>query len=356
MKDTLDDALLTPPAPPSSDAALLEGDAVSSKQNRTFGLKAVDKAIYFTSNALVIAGSVALTYLTMRGDTQGGGFGRWAHGRGESFKHQITEGWVAKNVLEHANIHVDSKQADAFKMVAFSFLDGSAFTIPVWIAEKFRTPMAKKIDEMTGNVPDDLSVYENAKEKQGLLSLLGGRVATLAIVLPVATVLGKVGTDKAGQWIWNKVENNQGFNSLNDHMFNNRGRDFGEWAGKNVHVEKLVEHTKLDIPMLGSIGAFETFYTSVCTGSLYVISRAIAAVTGRKQEDATINTLPDIRPVTIAPTFDDAMLKAQHVPHSVSVQPEKATVISNTLPDKTLHEVTRIERVGQINQLAPAFA
>lgn len=210
---------------------------------RTAGLKLFDAFLYpGITNVGVFAISVVATYLTSRGDKVGGKVGKFFHDRGE---------WLIKKLTEKGLTH---DQADMAKMVFFSFADGSLLAPVVKKFEDNREAIAKSIDNTLGTRPDNDDAYK-AEPKQTWGSVLGGRFATAAIVVPTAVALEKAG--------------------LNNVLFSDPGKKIGEWIAKQPELAK--KFGSLDIPELGKIGMFEAFYTSVCTAGLYVSSRFLAS-------------------------------------------------------------------------------
>lgn len=217
------------------------------KQRRTTGLWLFDAFLYpFLNNIVVFAVSVVATYLTSHGDRMGGAMGRWFHRRGESF------------IKLAMKTGMNEKQADEAKMVFFSFLDGSIMAPFIKILEDRRERIARGIDVMLGTVPKDESVYA-AEPKQTWGSVLLGRAATSAIVVPTAVALDKLG--------WN------------DRLFHNPGLKMGK-AFKENFPKYVNKHPHIDFPGLFKVGVFEAFYTTVCTIGLYISSRFLA----RQQE------------------------------------------------------------------------
>ncbi len=255
----------------SADGSALSAQlsAVDLTAKRTPGLKVFDVFLYpILTNFVVFGVSVAATYLTRHGDQTGGKIGQWFFNRGKAFE---------TFAMKHG---MGQKQAEASKMVAFSFVDGSVMAPVVKAFEDKRESIARGIDVAMGTKPADESVYD-AEPKQSWGSVLGGRIAALTLVLPTAVVLGKFGT-KDNKFLWNKVKDNPGFNSLNDHMFNNPGKALGEIIEKKPALAKFFG--KLRIPEISAVGFFEAFYTSLCTAVLYFASRIIAA-SGQKKRD-----------------------------------------------------------------------
>jgi hypothetical protein len=164
----------------------------------------------------------------------------------------------------------------------------------VKLLEDRREKIGRWLDEKMGTVPSDPGVYE-AEPKQSWLSLLGGRVVTLGIVIPTAIVLGKTG--------------------LNDKLFNNPGKNVGGWLAKRPWVKNTIP-AHYDVQELTRVGFFEAFYTSVCTLGLYLTSRRIAYFHHQSTEElAQANAAPATIPVvSAAPTLLEPIFhKQKHV-------------------------------------------
>lgn len=226
---------------------------------RTAGLKLFDAFLYpGITNVGVFAISVVATYLTSKGGARNAQ-GELRYGKlGEFFQKRgdVLMDWLKAKGLTH-------DQADMAKMVAFSFADGSLLAPVVKVFEDHREDIAKSIDNTLGTRPENDEAYK-AEPKQTWGSVLGGRFATAAVVVPTAVAL-----DKAG---------------LNKILFSDPGKKMGEWIAKQPELAK--KFGSLDIPELGKISAFEAFYTSVCTASLYVTSRLFARWGEDKSEPA----------------------------------------------------------------------
>lgn len=210
------------------------------------------------NNIGVFLVSVAATYLTAKGGEKlpsgvlkYGKIGEWFQKRGD---------WLVKKFEGMGMTH---GQADMSKMVAFSFIDGSALAPVVKVVEDHREHIAKKIDDIVdGKNKHDEEVYR-AEPKQSWLSVLAGRGLTAGIVVPTAVALDKTG--------------------FNDKLFIEPGKKMGEWAAKTPKIAKIFG--KLDVRELGKIGIFEAVYTSICTAGLYVSSRFIAKHSDKKQHE-----------------------------------------------------------------------
>ncbi len=234
------------------------------KQARTPGLKLFDVFLYpVLTNFSVFAISVAATYLTSRGGDRTKE-GKLIYGKvGEFF--QKRGDWLMD---KFKGMGMNHNQADMSKMVFFSFMDGSMMAPAVKMLEDRRESIGRWIDDRLGTTPADPSVYK-AEPKQTWLSVLGGRFATVAIVVPTAVALDKTG--------------------LNDKLFTQPGIRMGEELSKNKTIAKWAG--KLDIKELSKISLFEFFYTSVCTTGLYFSSRFFArqSTVSEKPVEATAN-------------------------------------------------------------------
>ena len=224
------------------------------EKKRTPGLKLFDFLLYpVLTNFGVFAISVGATYLTTRGGDRNaagklihGEFGHWFQKRGDRLMNTFK------------SMGMSHGTADMSKMVAFSFIDGSIMSLFVKMLEDRRERIAIWLDERMGTKPEDLSAYQ-AEPKQTWLSVFGGRLATLAVVIPTAVALDKTG--------------------LNNVLFNEPGKRAGEWLAKKPGVVKFfgkLDVKELDVKELSRIGFFEAFYTTVCTAGLYVSSRFLA--------------------------------------------------------------------------------
>lgn len=243
-----------PVSPQNGAAGLHAPDPVPSAEFaevklRTPGLKIFDVLLYpLFTNVGVFGLSVAATYLTTRGGDRNAA-GKLIYGKvGDIF--QKRGDWM---VGKFKSVGMTHGQADMSKMVFFSFLDGSLMAPFVKMFEDRREKIACAIDRQLGTKPEDLSVYAE-EPRQTWLSVLGGRLATVAIVVPTAVALEKAG--------------------LNHTLFNKPGMQMGAWLAEKPLVKKLFG--KLDVKELSRIGLFEAFYTSVCTAGLYGSSRYIA--------------------------------------------------------------------------------
>ncbi len=235
------------PSPPPGEVA----------HPRSLGLKAFDVFLYpILTNFAVFGISVGATYLTSKGK-QHGKIGEWFQKRGD---------WMTG---KFQNMGMSHGQADMAKMVFFSFADGSLMAPVVKKFEDNREPIGKWIDCNLGSGALDESVYA-AEPKQTWGSVLGGRLATCAIVVPTAVALDKTG--------------------LNDVMFTNPGRKLGEAITKKPGLMKMFG--KLDVPELSKIAFFEYFYTSVCTAGLYFASRFMSRATADKNKEEAIASPP----------------------------------------------------------------
>lgn len=289
--------------------AVHEEDKPKKKQ-RTWGLWLFDASLYFLSNIVVFAISVAATYLTTAGGVFeknsdgtikkdendkpipvlgedgiqkhdgrykvfGFEFGRFMFRRGAILSNTLQSGKILG--WEHG-VKLSKDQADMAKMVFFSFLDGTLVAPLVKLLEDRREKIARWMDEKMGTVPKDESVYE-AEPKQTWGSVLMGRFATAAIIVPTAVLMDKFGKDTdTGNLRFSKGKDDKRFKSMNDIAFNDPGKKFGERMDQEGKMKWL---GKTDKKELFRTSAFEFFYTTVCTFGLYVSSRLIAKMTGK---------------------------------------------------------------------------
>lgn len=247
--------------PPGRAPKSAFAEAQVERPKRTLGLRVVDWLIYSINNAGVFAISVGATYLTHRGDTVGAEGSTWRK-VGTALKKRGD--WVKKNLMEHFN--TNEKRAEEIKMVIFSFLDGTLLWPFVEKLESRRIPMAKWFDDKFGTRPKDELIYQ-IDPHQNNSSILEGRFATSLIVVPTAIYMEKKKVTAIENGIAHKV-------TMNDYMFNIPSKKIANWLENHTALPK--KFPKLDIPYLSKTAVFELFYTTVCTLSLFGISRAIA--------------------------------------------------------------------------------
>lgn len=270
--------------PPALDASQPGAEAAFKTgrvPRRTPGLRLFDNLLYHSFNLIVFSGSVFATYLTSHGNLRNaegkrvfGKIGEIFHKRGT-----VYENWLRKKSTQLFGTEMSAETAGNWKMVTFSFVDGTLFAPIVKFFEDRRESIAQWIDQRLGTEPEDKSVYA-AEPKQTWGSVIAGRAATLFVVLPTAKLLDKKG--------------------LNETLFNTPGYKAGQkveqWLEHAPRTQHALRH--INLPELGKVGAFEAFYTSVCTLGLYVSSRLIARLTGRSstadaQESIEARTVPD---------------------------------------------------------------
>jgi len=243
----------------AADQALQADNKADAKNlPRTPGLRAFDILLYpILTNTGVFVLSVFATYLTSRGNQRNAN-GELIYGKIGEFIQKRGDWMVEK----FKKMGMNDGQADRSKMVFFSFADGSLLAPLVKFLEDRRGKIGRHIDHHLGTKPEDEVVYDD-EPRQTWGSVLGGRLATVAIVVPTAVALEKAG--------------------LNDVLFNNPGKKFGEMIAKNPTVMKYLGGQ--DVPELTKISFFEAFYTSVCTAGLYFWSRLIARSTSGTEAD-----------------------------------------------------------------------
>lgn len=230
--------------------------AEERKQRRTLGLKLFDILLYpFLNNFIVFGTSVAATYFTSRGNIHGGPIGRALYRRGVETEKFFTNTFGMK-----------PESAEMAKIVTWSFADGALLSPLVKVFEDRRERIGKWIDDKLGTTPANLDVYES-EPKQTWGSVIKGRIAAGAIVLPTAIIFDKTG--------------------INSKLFDKRGQQLGAWIEK--HPGLASKFGPADIKEVSRIGIFEAVYTSICTAALYIFSRKFArqhdAKTGRIEVD-----------------------------------------------------------------------
>lgn len=253
-------AAVTPAPPP----------ATKDKPERTTGLRLLDTFLYgILANTSVFLLSIAATYLTNRGNATNAE-GKLIYGKVGEFFHKRGN-WMEKQFMKTG---MGEESAKMSKMVFFSWFDGSLLAPLIKLAEDQRKPLAKRIDKALGTEPADDSLYD-AEPKQSWGSVLGGRLATCAIVVPTAVLLDKKG--------------------LNEKLFYTYGKKLGEKVEEIPVVAKhLGQH---DIAEIGRVSLFEAFYTSVCTAGLYFSSRLLAHTFGDKKKNTGKISAPKERPI-----------------------------------------------------------
>ena len=297
-------------------------------QQRTPGLKLFDVFLYpVLTNFGVFAVSVAATYLTSRGkDTKDGKlvfgkFGKFMAERGE---------WLDK---KFENMGMGKRTAEMSRTVFFSFADGTLLAPVVKLFEDKREKIGKGIDKALGTKPEDESVYQ-AEPKQSWLSVLGGRLATVLIVVPTAIGLNNIPLkpkngvptlDAAGK----EIKRN-----LNDLFFREQGEAIGHYLEKKPFFKK--HFGSYNLPALSRVVAFEAFYTSVCTAGLYISSRFFARKLEKKDKDEPITVTPvkteapvgDAKRDEAKPTLEP---KTHVVPQGIASQRLNDSAIGATL-------------------------
>jgi hypothetical protein len=296
------------PTPPS------EGDNKADK--RSLGQWAFDSLIYGgVINTLVFATSILATYLTNHGRQLVGKeskslFAKFARGmqdRGE---------WLDSKLMK---IGMNKERAGDFRMVAFSFIDGSIFAMLAKPLEDQRENIARWIDKRFSKEPVPEETYHK-EPKQTWGSVFGGRVATFVAVFSTYKLLDKLHVKNAatGQ-----------FENLNKAIFTNTGERMGEAVSKWgwLRDSKLAsKNSVFNLPGLFKVGVFEAFYTTVCTIGLYFTSRLFA---GKREKKAThsAGAGPSVSANLPAPMASEANL------HKEAVKASSAPVISASTAD-----------------------
>ena len=289
----MEDSELNKAAQPANAAALQDDNQLSGTDAvvaRTPGLKLFDVFLYpILTNIIVFGVSVGATYLTNRG-AEKNAVGELLHGKLGKFFNERGE-WLREKFTA---MGMSNNQADMSKMVAFSFIDGSLMAPVVKAFEDRREHIGRAIDTHLGTVPKNDDAYD-AEPKQSWLSVLAGRLGVVSLIVPTAYALDKTG--------------------LNDTLFNKPGYKFGEYLASKPAIAKLAG--KFHLPELARVGAFEAFYTSVCTAGLYFSSRFIA---DKIRHDKTPYTNPAAAPLeTQSAPADDGGVKS----FSASIRPKE---------------------------------
>lgn len=211
---------------------------------RTKGMWLFDTLLYpGLTNAAVFAISVLATYATTHGAK-----GNMMRQRGDA-----TRAWMQKK------FNVGANTAKETVMITFSFLDGCVMAPVVKWFEDHRMGVVKRFDRWMGNTPQDPDVYDK-EPKQSWGSVLGGRTAAFALVVPTAKLMS-IKTD--------------GATSFNDRLFAQPGKKAGAaLLQKFPGLQKALP--KINIPGLMEVCFMEGFYTAICTAGLYLSSRFLA--------------------------------------------------------------------------------
>lgn len=231
------------------------------KHKRTLGLQLFDGGAYaIVINTTVMAASIITTYLTQYGSPK-----NIFRQRGDQIRKFLTDRGVRPETAKTTNA------------VIWSFVDGTLLSPLTKILEDNRIKIAHWIDQKTGHEPADQSVYKE-EPKQSWLSVLGGRLSVLSLVLPTAFLFDKFPTgtktldelDANGKQI--VVPKN-----LNQVLFTEKGEDLAKKIVKRPGLRKYFgKMTEPQIAGLMGISLFELVYTSICTFGGYFISRIFA--------------------------------------------------------------------------------
>lgn len=296
------------PGPPAADVAHAASE-IPKEVKRTRGLKLFDVWLYpIFTNGVVFAISVAATYLTGAGkwkkDTNGkilteevqhwwnnrsvtrnvydgkhGQLGEFFYRRGE---------WLKGKYKQWSGGRMSDKTAGMWKLVTFSFVDGTFIAPFVAMFENRREKIGRWIDKKLGTLPEDEEAAYKAEPKQTWKTVFGGRFSTLAVVLATALTLNEVKIPapkwpgKVGDWLRHVHFNNKVEANLNDMVLSNPGLAVGHAAENAGWFSKLAK--KVNLPELFRVSFFEAFYTSVCTAGLYYGSRFFARLRGKKED------------------------------------------------------------------------
>lgn len=340
-----------------ADELIAKEAAREKKMKRTVGLKILDNLFYTVlNNTAVFFVSVAATYITQnKNRTYTDPIRAWLQGRGGKFIHWATN----PNVFSKKGFGLQT--AENASMVAFSFIDGSVMAPAVKVLEDHRESLAQKIDYVLGTVPEDKTVYD-AEPKQSWGSILMGRLSALAVVLPVAVTLGKVGKDHNNQWgVKDKEIHKEGgkpFRDINAMWFREPGVKIGNKLKENFPwISKRFTNTEL----LFRTTIFEGVYTSICTAGLYVGSRFFASHKDIAKLHHNPKNTPRPTPTPAPIATSDIATTAPVIPDTVSSidtkAPAPATVDNDNAPANSAPspKVANIKHADRIENL-PAHA
>lgn len=283
-------------------------DVTPAPAKRSLGLRAFDVFLYpVVTNLGVFTVSVWATYMsTKKPSINPGAFEKVMQARGTWLEQQF------------AKVGITGKRAEEFRIVAFSFLDGSVLAPVVKLFEDRRTDIARSIDRNFSSQPVDESEYAS-EPKQSWASVLGGRALTAGIVVPTALTLNKI---KPKAWLGN---------NLNDVLFNNPGKKLAAWVdgqeGVKGAIRSLPGLKNLQVSELAKVSLFEAFYTSVCTAGLYFTSRGIA----RMQENWKAD-----RPLNYSASFSNAPALTQELDEAPKATVETTRAAHARLSDTEL--------------------
>jgi hypothetical protein len=300
-------------------------DHEAHKSKRTKGLRVFDALVYpVFNNTTVFITSVVATYLSINGGKMTAA-GKPALGKaGLWFRDRS----IGTDAFFQTKFGMGATAAKNFRIVLWSFIDGSLLSIPVKWLENVREPVAKKLDDMFGTRPADNTPYE-AEPKQTWGSVLGGRTATAAIV--VSTALAFEGIKHNGK-------------TLNDKIFERPSEAIEGFVKRSPRLNSFFSRPsiaeKIDVKPLAYVSIFEAVYTSICTAGLYFSSRAFARKHDTKQaQAANSNVAPESLSAPKAeatPTSDtppvaanrneapDTKLTSARYDATISQAPEKA--------------------------------
>jgi len=162
--------------------------------------------------------------------------------------------------------------------ILISFAVGTVLMAPIKLLEDRRGKVSHWIDKKLETVPSDPDHYAR-EPKQSWRSVLGGRLVTFLSVLGIGTAVGGERTKKVENAASRFIQ--------------------GQWKkhiNQEVSAEKLAEIDKWT-----KANAFEMFYTSLCAGMVYVLSRAFARKINKHDEQVAAAH----HAVPVSPPTDD---------------------------------------------------
>jgi len=278
------------------------------KHKRTLGLRLFDGGAYaIVINTSVMAVSIITTYLTQHGSPN-----NFFRQRGDQIRRLLTNRGMGEDTAKMTNA------------VFWSFVDGTVLSPLTKILEDNRIKIAHWIDQKTGHEPADQSVYKE-EPKQSWLSVIGGRLSVLSLVLPTAFLFEKF---PAGTKTLDKLDEHGNKKvvpkNLNRVLFTEKGEDLAKEIVKRPRLLKYFgKMNEPQIAGLMGISLFELVYTSICTFGGYFISRNFANKIEHRKEvkeakphsAATITDAPVVSTVADEPNAQPSaqISGAQHV-------------------------------------------
>lgn len=228
------------------------------KKHRTVGNKIFDLLVYPSiAFGAVFAFSIWALHST-----------KFGAGRAHDF-FESTNAYLA-NKLEvlpfFKNMGAEKRAGEArnYASILISFATGTLLISPITFLEHRRHQISQCFDRLLGIEPKDPSFYA-PEPRQSWKSIYGGRAITFATVLGLGTAVGEKRTNQITDKAVSFVEKN--------------------WKRFNPSAS---EATLAKVRQWTEVSAFEAFYSALCAGLVYGISRGLARILN-KEEDAYAN-------------------------------------------------------------------